>query len=172
MELMAWDITRRGQFALGSGKPFTHRTVLVTEQVARDLARSYASKERLEEALIATARCPAAERAYANYWANPGSAFDPEQYSVGRHMRRIVRTENAEMTDAPPWYPQRERMYTVPVMQSGMTPILVTGDANRNKVQTMPGGGYATVEIDLPAEWDALMAQKGYAPLADFMLGE
>lgn len=172
MELMAWDITRRGQFALGSGKPFTHRTVLVTEQVARDLARRYTSKERLEEALIATARCPAAERAYANYWANPGSAFDPEQYSVGQHMRRIVRTENGEMTDAPVWYPQRERMYTVPVMKSGMTPILVTGDANRNKVQTMPGGGYATVEIDLPAEWDALMAQKGYAPLADFMLGE
>lgn len=170
MELMAWDISERGQFALGSGKPFTDRTILVTEYVARDLARCYPSKQALEEALVATARRPAFERAYANYWANPGSAFDPEKYTVRQHMRRIVRNEGGALTEAPLWSAQEGKMVTVPVMKPGMSPILVTGDPNRNKVQTMPGGGYATVVVRLPADWDALTAEKEYRPLAEFYL--
>lgn len=172
MELLAWDIAARGQFALGSGKPFTYRTILVTEYVARDLAREYATKEALEKALIATARRPAQERAYANYWANPGSAFDPDKYTVEQHLKKIIRTENGRLTDAPAWYPTKERLYTVPVMKPDMTPILITGDPNRNKAQTMPGGGYATIEIELPANWDALTTALGYKPLADFFLSD
>lgn len=170
MELMAWDITQRGQFALGSGKPFTCRTVLVTEYVARDLARTYPTREALETALIDAARRPAGERAYANYWANPGSAFDPEKYTPDQHLGRIIRTENGELTDPPAWYPAGEQIYTVPVMKSGMTPILVTGDPDRNKVQIMPGGGYATIRIELPAAWDRLTAERGYRPLEEFFL--
>ena len=52
---------------------------------------------------------PVNERAFANYYANPGGAKD--------------------------------------------------GGAARNKVQTMPGGGYATIKIELPANWDSLMAE-------------
>jgi hypothetical protein len=55
-------------------------------------------------------------------------------------------------------------------MQEGVTPILVTGDPDRNKVQTMPGGSHATIEIKLPANWDALMADRGYRPLKEFYL--
>jgi hypothetical protein len=51
-----------------------------------------------------------------------------------------------------------------------MTAFLITGDAARNKVQTMPGGGYATVGIELPAQWDKLMAELGYRPLKEFYL--
>ena len=40
----------------------------------------------------------------------------------------------------------------------------------RNKVQTMPGGGYATIKIELPANWDALMKEAGYRPLKEFCL--
>lgn len=50
----------------------------------------------------------------------------------------------------------------------GMTAFLITGDAARNKVQTMPGGGYATIQIELPRIWDSLMSELGYAPLAVF----
>ncbi len=50
-------------------------------------------------------------------------------------------------------------------MRQGMTQFLVTGDAARNKLQTMPGGGYSTVKIELPKNWDALMAERGYRPL-------
>lgn len=61
-------------------------------------------------------------------------------------------------------------MTTVPTMQKGSTAFLITGDASRNKVQTMPGGGFSTVSIDLPADWDSLMAAKGYRALKDFYL--
>ena len=36
--------------------------------------------------------------------------------------------------------------------------------------QTMPGGGYATIAIDLPKNWDKLMEELGYKPLTEFFL--
>lgn len=173
MELIAWDVVEKKQFATGSGRPVTYRTILITEFIARDLSRAYPGKEHLEEALVATARRPAYERAFANYWASPGSAFDPSRYSVNQHMQRIMRTEDGALTDVPPWFPKipgGEKIETVPVMQSGMTPILVLGDPDRNKVQTMPGGGYATVKVELPAKWNELMTELGYRPLNEFFL--
>lgn len=173
MQMMAWDVVEKGQFATGSGPKLTPRTILVTEYVARDLTRRYKSKQDLEQALVATARRPAHERAYSNYWANPGSAFDPARYTVEMHMRRVIRNENGALTNPPPWFPEvpgMEKIYTVPVMQAGVTAILVTGDADRNKVQTMPGGNHATIEIKLPSNWDTLMADQGYRPLSEFFL--
>jgi hypothetical protein len=173
MQLVAWDVVEKGQFATGSGPKLTPRIILITEYVARDLARGYKSKLDLEKALVATARRPAYERAYSNYWANPGSSFDPSRYTVDMHMGRIIRNEHAALTDPPPWFPKipgMEKIYTVPVMQAGVTPILVTGDADRNKVQTMPGGSHATIAIKLPPNWDSLMAELGYRPLKDFYL--
>lgn len=61
-------------------------------------------------------------------------------------------------------------MTTVPTMQKGTTAFLITGDSSRNKVQTMPGGGFSTISIDLPANWDSLMSAKGYPALKDFYL--
>ena len=58
-------------------------------------------------------------------------------------------------------------MTTIPTMQKGSTAFLITGDASRNKVQTLPGGGFSTVSIDLPQSWDSLMAAKGYPALAE-----
>ena len=59
---------------------------------------------------------------------------------------------------------------TLPVMQPGMTAMLITGDAARNKIQVMPGGGYGMAEIVLPDNWDDLMRQAGYAPLSQFYI--
>ena len=63
------------------------------------------------------------------------------------------------MTPTPAWYdsPESEQM-TVPTMKRGMTAFLITG--------------YATLKIELPADWDALMAELGYRPLKDFYLKE
>jgi hypothetical protein len=49
--------------------------------------------------------------------------------------------------------------------------ILVCGDPNRNKAQTLAGGmGGATKEIRLPANWDELMKKAGYRPLSEFSI--
>jgi hypothetical protein len=88
MEMIAWDVVEKGQFATGSGPRIPNRTILITEQVARDLARGYPTKEGLEQALVEMARRPAYERAYANYWANPGSAFPEQQDGGGQPATR------------------------------------------------------------------------------------
>ena len=168
MELMAWDISERSQFALGSGRQFTFRTVLMTEPVAAILSEKYRNPEVLEKDLIAASRRPVKERAYANYYANPGGAKDGGAHSLKQYQGHIRKDEGGKMTATPEWYdsPDAEQM-TIPTMKQGMTAFLVTGDAARNKVQTMPGGGYATIKIELPANWDSLMAELGYTPLRD-----
>ena len=171
-DMMAWDAAEKSQMAVSSGMPCTYRTFLVTEGVARDLARSYATKDALCRALEQTARIPLGQRAFANYWGNPGSAFDPAKYPLRAHERRIAEKEGAVETATPPWlaWTGAERMETVPAMAPGKSAFLVTGDPSRNKVLTVPGGGFATVKIRLPAAWDTLMAERGYKPLADFRL--
>ena len=171
-DMMAWDAVEKSQMAVASGMPCTYRTFLITEGVARDLAKTYATKDALCNALEETARIPLGQRAFANYWGNPGSAFDPVKYPLRAHERRITSKEGATETATPPWlaWTGKEQMETVPAMASGKSAFLVTGDPSRNKVLTVPGGGCATVRIVLPKAWDALMAERGYAPLADFRL--
>lgn len=171
MQLLAWDITERCQLALGSGVQFTHRTILMTEEVASILKEQYGSVGNLEDQLIATARRPLYERAYAHYYANPGSAINPDHTSLEEYMDQLQDEENAEMTPIPEWYASdAAQMLTIPTMVKGETAFLVTGDASRNKIQTMPGGAMSTAVVELPAAWDELMEEKGYEPLRSFYL--
>ena len=57
-------------------------------------------------------------------------------------------------------------------MQQGKSAFLVTGDPSRNKELCVPGGGFATIKIVLPKDWNRLMAERGYAPLSSFFLSE
>ena len=171
-DMIAWDAVEKSQMAVASGMPCTYRTFLLTEGVARDLARTYSSKDALCRALEETARIPLGARAFANYWGNPGSAFDPNKYSIRMHERRIARKEGANETPTPPWleWTGAKSMETVPAMAAGKSAFLVTGDPSRNKELCIPGGGFATIKIQLPKAWDALMAERGYEPLANFRL--
>lgn len=171
MQLMAWDVTERCQLALGSGVQFTHRTILMTEEVGAILKERYGNVGNLEDQLIATARRPLYERAYANYYANPGSSINPNHTSLEEYMEQIKDEENAQMTPTPEWYASdEEQMMTIPTMVKGETAFLITGDASRNKIQTLPGGAMSTVAVELPAAWDGLMEEKGYEPLRSFYL--
>lgn len=171
MQLMAWDITERCQLALGSGVQFTHRAILMTEEVASLLKDKYGTVGNLEDQLIATARRPLYERTYAHYYANPGSAIDPDKVSLAEYMARLEDEENAEMTTTPEWYASdAAQMLTIPTMVKGETAFIITGDPSRNKVQTMPGGGMSTVAVELPQAWDDLMEELGYEPLRSFYL--
>ena len=171
-DIMAWDAVEKSQMAVASGMPCTYRTFFITEGVARDLAKTYSSKDALCRALEETARIPLGARAFANYWGNPGSAFDPVKYPLSHHKQRIASKENATTTETPPWlkWTEAERMETVPAMASGKSAFVVTGDPSRNKALCVPGGGFATIKITLPKAWDTLMAERGYKPLSDFRL--
>ena len=171
-DMMAWDAVEKSQMAVASGMPCTYRTFFVTEGVARDLAKTYQTKDALCRALEDSARIPLGSRAFANYWGNPGSAFDPERYPLSRHEDRIADKEGAAMTQTPPWlaWTGEAKMETVPAMAPGKSAFVVTGDPSRNKSLCVPGGGFATIKIALPKAWDALMAERGYKPLSDFRL--
>ena len=171
MELLAWDISERSQFALGSGRQYTFRTILMTEPVAKILAERYKSPQALERDLIELSRRPLKERAFANYYANPGGAKDGGKHSLRQYQGHIRNTEGGEVTSTPPWYDSSEsEQMTVPTMKRGMTAYIITGDSARNKVQTMPGGGYVTIQIQLPRNWDSLMSELGYKPLKEYKL--
>ncbi|MBQ0080876.1 MAG: hypothetical protein KBS95_04945 [Alistipes sp.] len=171
MQLLAWDISERCQFALGSGRQYTFRTILLTEPVAQILAQKFSSPEALEHMLITESRRPLKERAFANYYANPGSRKDGGKHNIRQYSAYLGRTEGAEITKAPVWYDTQEsEMQTVPTMKRGMTAFIITGDNARNKVQTMPGGGYASIEIELPSNWDIMMQNLGYSPLKNHYL--
>ena len=170
MELLAWDITERCQFALGSGKQFTYRTILLTKPIAKNLAKRYRTPYALEQDLFRTARRSLHERVFANYYANPGS--NPEERHPIRNWKgHLTRTEGASTTPTPVWYDTPEtEMVTIPTMKENMTAFLITGDDSRNKVQTMPGGGFETVQIELPRQWDKLMQERGYRPISEFYI--
>jgi len=166
MQLIAWDISERCQFALGSGKQFTNRVVLMTEPVANILKEVYPTIGQLEDALIDNSRRSAYERAFANYYANAGSRKDGGKHTFNQYLSHIIRSEDGAETPTPVWYDtDAQTMITIPTMQKNTTAFLITGDASRNKVQTMPGGGFSTVSIELPTNWDSLMAAKGYPTL-------
>ena len=176
MTLLAWDITEKQQNGLGNTNPQVYRTVFITEYVARDLAAQYASKDALEDALIETARRPLYMRAYANYWANTGSQ-QYGKYTFEQYYNKLLNDadERAALTDTPAWLEgvvDDKEIETIATMLKGQTPMLITGDTDRNKFQVMPGGGYVTIKIELPENWDELVAPLGYEPLSTFYIEE
>ncbi len=113
-------------------------------------------------------------RAYAAYYANTGSQ-QMDRYSFRQYygMLRRSEEEQAALTEVPAWLEEivtEDEIWTIATMNKGETPMLVTGNADRNKFQVMPGGGYVTVEIRLPENWNELLALLGYAPLKSFYL--
>lgn len=174
MTLMAWDITEKQQNGLGNTNPQVYRTMFITEYVARDLAAKYASKDALEDALIETARRPLYMRAYANYWANTGSQ-QYGKYTFDQYYNKLLKDpdELAALTNTPAWLEgivDDTKIETIATMLKGQTPMLITGDTDRNKFQVMPGGGYVTIQIELPENWDELVVPLGYEPLRNFYI--
>ncbi|MBQ8013221.1 MAG: hypothetical protein IJ257_02325, partial [Treponema sp.] len=142
--------------------------------VARDLAKEYQTKSDLEDALIETARRPLALRTYAHYWANTGSQqYKRRTFDQHYDMLSKDEAEQAKMTPTPEWLKpivKEDEIMTIATMNKGDTAFLVTGDANRNKIQVMPGGGFVTTEIKLPKNWNELVAPLGYQPIENFYL--
>lgn len=173
-DVIAFDITEKQQNGLGNTNPQVYRTLFITEYVAKDLAKKYKSKNDLEDALIETARRPIELRAYALYWANTGSQqFNRRSFDKELENIRKDKKEKVDVTPTPEWYNgliDKDQIETIACMNKGETAILVTGDASRNKIQTMPGGGYVTTQIKLPDNWNELVEPLGYEPIEKFYL--
>ena len=175
MKVIAFDVTEKQQNALGNTNAQVYRTIFITKPIAELLSQTYSTKEELEDALINTAKRPLWMRAYALYYANSGSQQNTiplDQYYTNLQTNE---DEKAALTNTPDWlkgFVNDEKIWTITTMNKGETKIIVTGDNVRNKVQIMPGGGYATAEIHLPDNWDTLIAPMGYQPLSTFYLSD
>ena len=175
--IIAFDITEKQQNSLGNTNPQVFRTMLLTENIAKKLKNKYKSKSEYEDGLINTARRPIWLRVYAHYWANTGGSLY-NRMTLEEHYAQIIDTEDedAKMTDVPIWYQKMlsgtEQIMTGATMTKGNTSIIITGYSTMNTVQILPGGGFNTIKLELPDNWDQLMDELDYKPLRNFYLGK
>jgi hypothetical protein len=170
MQLMAYGATRGEMFA--SGMIDSRKYLLVTPGVAEVLAAGGYTKNGLIQDLTRNSRRVTYEWVFSKVYGSFGRVLGSFEDELARSMR----APGAEKGKLPPWYPRFpgwEEIVTTPAVTRGMLQIMVCGDPNRNKVQTLAGGmGAAIEEIRLPANWDELMENAGYRPLSEFVLGD
>lgn len=170
MELLAYGVTHGESF--GSGMIDSRKYLLVTPSVAEVLAAGGYTKRSLISDVAQNARRITYEWTFSKVYGSSGrvvGSFDSE-------LAKNLREPGAEQGKLPPWYPKSpgwEEIVTTPTVSPGRLQILVCGDPNRNKAQTLAGGmGGAIKEIRLPANWDELMKKAGYRPLREFSIGK
>jgi hypothetical protein len=169
MQLMAYGVTHGEMFA--SGMIDSRRYLMVTPGVAELLAAGgYPTKDGLIEDLRRNSRRITYEWTFSKVYGSFGRVLG----SFEDELARGLRGPGAEKGKLPPWYPRFpgwEEIMTTPAVTRGKLQIIVCGDPNRNKVQTLAGGMGATInEIRLPPNWDELMEKAGYRPLGDFFV--
>jgi hypothetical protein len=166
MQLIAYDLTRKEQFAAGWNG--SKRVLLMTPTTAQVLAEGGYTKESLKKDLAATARVITYEWAWSKVHGSYGAIYPPFE----QELVKVLAEPRAEKGKLPPWYPRFpgwEEIQTTPsVTNPNDLEILVLGDPSRNKVQTMSANGYGHKQIRLPKNWDALMKTAGYRPLQEF----
>lgn len=170
MQLMAYGVTRGEMFA--SGMIDSRRYLLLTPGVAEVLATGGYTKRALIEDLRSNARRITHEWVFSKVYGSFGRVLGSFEDELARSMR----APGAEKGKLPQWYPSFpgwEEIVTTPSVTRGRLQIIVCGDPNRNKVQTLAGGmGAAIEEIRLPANWDQLMEALGYRPLSEFFISD
>jgi hypothetical protein len=167
MQLIAYDLTHKEQFA--AGWLGASRVLLITPTTAQVLADGGYNKESLRTELANTARIVSQEWAWSKVHGSFGTIYPPYE----EELAKTLAEPRAEKGKLPPWYPRFpgwEEIPTHPVARPNNLEILVLGDPSRNKVQTLAAGGYSTKQIRLPKSWDELMKMAGYRPLREFAL--
>jgi hypothetical protein len=168
MELIAYGVTHGEMFA--SGMIDSRRYLLVTPGVAELLAAGGYTKASLIEDVRKNARRITYEWTFSKVYGSFGRVLGPFDDELAKGMN----APGAEKGKLPPWYPRVpgwEDIVTTPAVTRGKLQVIVCGDPNRNKVQTLAGGmGAAIQEIRLPANWDELMRRSGHRPLSEFSI--
>ncbi|MCR4888692.1 MAG: hypothetical protein K5979_05895 [Ruminococcus sp.] len=182
IQLLAWDVTEKQQNGLGNTNPREARMVWLTKDAAATIAKDCNSKTQLKETLIDTARRPLWMRTYAHYWANTGSkihlntTFDQHYNDI----KKGLSTENVERdyvsaTPAPEWLRGVVPFATIDTTQTieaNNTGFVITGGDISSQIQIMPGGDTCSFNVNLPRNWDTLVANEGYSPITNYYLSE
>ncbi len=165
MQLIAREMTYKEGFA--SGQIGIRRIELISPPVAKVLTAGYRTKQSLIGDLIKTARKMTFETAFSKLYGS----FGPVYGTFEEILNELLASPEAEKGKLPPWYGRFsgwEEIVTTPCIVAERPPeIIVCGDANRNKTQTLPGGSVSTCEVELPAKWDKLMSDLGYTALSE-----
>ena len=168
MQLIAYGVTH-GEFS-ASGMIDSRRYLLLTPGVAEVLAAGGYTKRSLIEDVAKNARRITYEWTFSKVYGSLGKVRGSFEDELAKSMKE----PDAVKGKLPPWYPRFsgwEEIVTTPTVTPGRVKIIVCGDPNRNKVQTLAGGmGGAIKEIRLPANWDELMKKSGYRPLSEFLI--
>lgn len=181
-QLLAWDVTEKQQNGLGNTNPREARMIWMTKQAATTLANLHTSKTALKESLIETARRPLWMRTYAHYWANTGSKIHLNT-TFDQHYNDIKKgasTENVERdyvksTAVPEWlagFVPFETIDTTQTIEQNNTGFVITGGDISSQIQIMPGGDCASFNVNLPRNWDTLVANEGYKPISNYNLSQ
>jgi hypothetical protein len=168
MQLLAYGVTHGESFA--SGMIDSRKYLMLTPGVAQMLASGGHTKRSLIDDVAENARRITYEWNFSKVHGSYGRVMG----SFENELARTMREPGAERGKLPPWYPKSpgwEEIVTTPTVTPGRLQIIVCGDPNRNKAQTLAGGmGGAIKEIRLPSNWDELMKKAGYQPLSEFSI--
>ncbi len=180
IQLLSWDVTEKQQNGLGNTNPREARMIWLTKDVAETIAKNCSSKTDLKDTLIDTARRPLWMRTYAHYWANTGSKIHMNT-TFDQHYNDIkkgVSTENVErdyvsQTPVPEWlreFVPFDIIDTTQTIESNNTGFVITGGNISSQIQIMPGGDTCSFNVNLPRNWDKLVANEGYSPISNYYL--
>ena len=190
MQLLAWDCTEKQQNGLGNTNPVESRTIWLTKDAATTIAKGYATRDALEDALIANARRPLWMRTYAHYWANTGSkihmntTFDQHYADIksGASTENVA-ADKVETTAVPQWLQGVVPFDTIDTTQTinentdalkrqkvVATGFVITGGDKTSEFQVMPGGDACSYEAYLPNKttWNRLTSELGYQSLDSY----
>jgi hypothetical protein len=161
VELLAYGVTHCESFA--SGMIDSRRYLMITPPVAELLAAGGYSKRSLVDGIARIARRPTYEWTFSKVHGSYGRVLG----SFEEELAKAMREPGAAKGLLPPWFPRVfgwEEIMTTPAVSRGRLQIIVCGDPNRNKAQTLAGGmGGVTKEIKLPANWDELTQRSASA---------
>jgi hypothetical protein len=172
MLLIAREMCHKGVFA--SGTTNGSRLVMVCNPVADVLVAGGYTKATLMTDLIKYARVPTYDYSWSQVYGSYGTAYP----SFEAQLQKNMSASTAQKGLLPEWWGKftgSEEVVTQPVVNTSpsnyVSNVVVCGDPYRNKVQFLTGcGNYNPQEVQLPAKWDAMVAELGYKPLKDFSL--
>ncbi len=82
---------------------------------------------------------------------------------------------NVSSTPVPEWLAgvvPYDTIDTTQTISTGNTGFVITGGDKTSQFQIMPGGDGCSFNLNLPRNWDTLVAREGYRPIDNYKLAQ